>query len=109
METKDFYTSKGWESSGDTILLQQISYGQPINHSLPVGPEGEEQFAHIEPKYPYDFVIQPYGLVSINVSGDMADQVNMAMNLETEKIATDYTGSICIILNTARRSIYTAI
>ncbi|WP_342471110.1 transglutaminase domain-containing protein [Ureibacillus sp. FSL K6-3587] len=92
VETKDFYTSKGWESSGDTILLQQISYGQPINHSLPVGPEGEEQFAHIEPKYPYDFVIQPYGLVSINVSGDMADQVNMAMNLETEKIATDYTG-----------------
>lgn len=92
VETKDVYTSKGWETSEDYVLEQQISYGETIHHSLPVGPEEKKQFAHIEQKYPYDFIIQPYGLISVQVSDKVANQVNMTMNLQTEKISTDYTG-----------------
>ena len=93
VETKDVYTSKGWETSHSDELAS-IPLGEPIHHfhSLPVGPDEKRQFAHIELRYPYDFIIQPYGLISIDARTDVENPIRLIMNLETEKISTDYAG-----------------
>lgn len=87
VETKDVYTSKGWESSiiGD---IEYYDVGEYIHHSLPVGDYNQRVFAHIETKYPYDFVIQPYGLISIYHDTDL----NLVMDRQTEKISTIQNG-----------------
>lgn len=93
VETKDVYTSKGWETSNSDELAS-ILLGEPIHHfhSLPVGPDEKRQFAHIEPRYPYDFIIQPYGLISIDARTDVENPIRLIMNLETEKISTNNAG-----------------
>ncbi|WP_342462929.1 transglutaminase domain-containing protein [Ureibacillus sp. FSL K6-8385] len=92
VETKDIYTSKGWVSS-DANVTAEIAPGQTVYHSLPVGPDEQKEFAHIELRYPYDFIIQPYGLMAIHLSEGMENKINLTMNVETEKISANYTGN----------------
>ncbi|NLY80639.1 MAG: transglutaminase domain-containing protein [Lysinibacillus sp.] len=87
VETKDVYTSKGWETSevGEAFLYKS---GDSIHHSLPIGPVENREFAHVESMYPYDFIIQPYGTTSVYVSPELADDALFAMNHQTEKLST---------------------
>lgn len=86
VETKDVYTSKGWETSalGDSMLYMS---GDSIYHSLPIGEEENLQVAFIQTMYPYDFVVQPYGLTTIYLPPEIEDNTLLAMNYQTEKIS----------------------
>lgn len=90
IETKDVYTSKGWETSLDRAEIP-INPGATIHHSLPVGPDDKRQAAYIEPKDSYNFIVQPYGLINVNM-GENENEVRMKMNLQTEKISANLAG-----------------
>lgn len=66
VETKDVYTSKGWEKS--TYFNEWFIYrpNEVIGHSLPVGPIEEMQEAYIQVFYPYNFILQSYGFASVS-------------------------------------------
>ncbi|MDN4494932.1 transglutaminase-like domain-containing protein [Ureibacillus aquaedulcis] len=88
VETKDVYTSKGWEDAGYSQgELRAIAPGETIDYSLPRGPEEDTKTATIQVMDPYDFVIQPYGLKNVT-SAMMSVHPNLEfmMSLDTEKI-----------------------
>ncbi len=66
VETKDVYTSKGWERSNYFEGSASVYLpGELIQHSLPVGPDEEIKSATIHVQYPFEFIFQPYGLKKI--------------------------------------------
>lgn len=90
VETKDFYTSKGWEQSIYTPTESTyMNMREEIEYSLPKGPEEETQVAYIRQVVPFDFIFQPYGLKRVNVDEsiyDMHNNVGIIMNTSTEKL-----------------------
>ncbi|TSI04472.1 transglutaminase domain-containing protein [Lysinibacillus sp. BW-2-10] len=84
IETKDVYTSKGWENStyysGSSTVYGP---GDLIQHSLPSGPEEDTKLATIHMLYPYEFIVQPYGLKSISQT---SEAMQFFMNDNSEKI-----------------------
>lgn len=91
VETKDVYTSKGWENAvnyGDTVILPE----ERVPHSLPVGPEEDTKTAAIEMVYDYDFAVQPYGLQSYRLTDEYSN-VEFMMNGGTEKIEPYLNGA----------------
>lgn len=84
VETKDVYTSKGWERSdyfsGTTLVFRPE---ETIPHSLPVGPAENTKTATVQVMYPYDFVIQPYGMKSVSVENPA---IEFRMDGNTDKI-----------------------
>lgn len=102
VETKDIYTSKGWENSnffqGE---LKPIGPGKKVQVSLPVGPDENTETATIQAFYPYQFIIHPYGIKTIDPSLTGLPNVEFVMAMDTEKIMpyldnsptalTDYT------------------
>lgn len=89
VETKDVYTSKGWEQSNyfDGELLS-FAPDETIQHSLPVGPEENTNTATVQVLYPYNFIIQPYGMksVGIDVPNFENQTVELMMDRSTEKM-----------------------
>ncbi|MGE7667368.1 DUF4129 domain-containing transglutaminase family protein [Ureibacillus composti] len=84
VETKDVYTSKGWEKSD--YFLNEFSVfkqGDRIAHSLPIGPEDQTKTSFIKVVYPYEFIIHPYGLKSVYTE---EPNVELFMDSNTEKI-----------------------
>lgn len=92
VETKDVYTSKGWQSSVEGEVEYYAS-SENIHHSLPIGEDDERVYAHIEIIYPYDFIIQPYGMISIHHNSN----VDLSMDRHTEKISTIQNGEKSIL------------
>lgn len=87
VETKDVYTSKGWEDSGYFEgELKSFSPGETIQYSLPRGPEEDTKSASIQVMYPYDFIIQPYGLKSVDASYSESSNFEFMMERDTEKV-----------------------
>ncbi|QCR33912.1 transglutaminase family protein [Lysinibacillus sp. SGAir0095] len=88
VETKDVYTSKGWEdSSYFQGELRAFAHGEQVQYSLPVGPEEDTKTATIEVMNPYEFVIQPYGLKSVTSAMiSVLPNLEFMMSLDTEKI-----------------------
>ncbi|KGR77221.1 transglutaminase-like domain-containing protein [Ureibacillus sinduriensis] len=87
VETKDVYTSKGWEDSGYSQgELKSFGPGETIQYSLPRGPEEDTKSASIQVMYPYDFIIQPYGLKSVDASYSENSNFEFVMAMDTEKI-----------------------
>ncbi|MFP7201299.1 transglutaminase domain-containing protein [Lysinibacillus halotolerans] len=89
VETKDIYTSKGWEQSNyfDGELLN-FAPDETIRHSLPVGPEENTNMATVQVLYPYNFIIQPYGMKSVDIDVPNFDNqtVELMMERNTEKM-----------------------
>ena len=86
IETKDLYTSKGWEDSGYFQgELKGFWSGQAIENSLPEGPEEEMKTAAVQAIYPYEFIIQPYGLKSVDANVESSD-LEFILAIDTEKI-----------------------
>ena len=87
VETKDVYTSKGWENSsyfqGE---LKAFLPEEPIQHSLPIGPEEDTETAIVQVMYPYEFIIQPYGLKTADTSLSDTSNIEFMMEMDTEKI-----------------------
>ncbi|HWK22783.1 MAG TPA: transglutaminase domain-containing protein [Ureibacillus sp.] len=91
VETKDVYTSKGWEkSSYFQDELASFQPGEEIQYSLPVGPEQDTNIAAIQVMFPYEFIIQPYGLKSVDVQIEDISNFKFMMEINTEKIMPYY-------------------
>ncbi|MFC7687227.1 transglutaminaseTgpA domain-containing protein [Ureibacillus sp. GCM10028918] len=87
VETKDVYTSKGWENSSYSQgALSPYAPGELIQSSLPKGPEEDTKTATINVMYPYEFVIQPYGMKSIDPSVTGIPDIEFMMEMDTEKV-----------------------
>ncbi|WP_042479154.1 DUF4129 domain-containing transglutaminase family protein [Bacillus ndiopicus] len=80
IETKDFYTSKGWIVANDGSNEWEI----PSNTLLPLSiPMGEKQsLAEIFPMADFPFILQPYGLQRVLFDG------STLFSSETEKLQT---------------------
>ncbi len=90
IETKDFYTSKGWEES-NTNPTESVYFdlNEQINYSLPTGLEEDTKTATIKQINPHDFIVQPYGLKRVEFEPyleEQHEQVGLLMNANTEKI-----------------------
>lgn len=84
VETKDFYTSKGWEQSGDESLQQTLQLSDPL--PLSIGPGSEEpQSVEVQAvNEEYLFLLQTYGVTSYELS---EAQSTLKFNEVNEKIA----------------------
>lgn len=80
IETKDFYTTKGWTVANDSYNEWEI----PSNTLLPLSiPNGEEESrAEIFPTADFPFILQPYGLKRVLFDG------SLILTEETEKLQT---------------------
>lgn len=82
VETKDIYTSKGWESSqnfGNTIY----NVGEMITPFLPIGDDKNEKMATVIYEGDYDFLIYPYGIKTVNVNNPV--NTNLVIDENDEK------------------------
>ena len=89
VETKDVYTSKGWENS--SVFQGELSAFAPgeqvLHYSPPVGPDEDTKTATIEVLNPYDFIIQPYGMKSVDSAMvSVLPNLEFMLSLDTEKI-----------------------
>ncbi|RHW32427.1 transglutaminase [Lysinibacillus yapensis] len=97
IETKDIYTSKGWENSGnygDMVIQPE----ENIVHSLPVGPKENSKTAAIQMLYEHDFVVQPYGLQSYHLDEEYSN-LQFLMNGSTEKIKPYLDGNEVFLMD----------
>ena len=89
VETKDYYTSKGWESSGIEedieFEVEPAQVGEYMAALIAPDIEGEEQTAHIYPNIERFYVLQPYGIKDFST-----EQPNVALwyNPLTERLTT---------------------
>lgn len=83
VETKDLYTSKGWEQSGDESLQQTLQLSDPL--PLSIGPGSEEpQTVKVQAvNEEYLFLLQAYGITSYDLDGT---QTGLRFNTGNEKI-----------------------
>ncbi len=87
VETKDFYTSKGWETSyEEEEMILQDGY---IPTSLPIGTPEKTAYAEIYPRITRSYVMQPYGVTKVNV--EEPDTV-IQYNMMTERASTMLNG-----------------
>ncbi|SOB98774.1 transglutaminase superfamily protein [Ureibacillus xyleni] len=90
VETRDVYTSRGWiKSDYFTDASTVFDPYMDITHSLPVGPEEGTKQAAISMLYPYDFVVQPYGLKSVGLM-DSNEGYQFLMDDNSEKITPHF-------------------
>ncbi|AMO87089.1 Transglutaminase-like superfamily protein [Solibacillus isronensis B3W22] len=83
VETKDFYTSKGWEQSDDESLQQTLQFADPLPLSIKPGSE-EPQSVEVQAiNEEYLFLLQAYGITSYNLDGT---QTGLRFNTGNEKI-----------------------
>ncbi|WP_052124224.1 transglutaminase family protein [Ureibacillus manganicus] len=90
VETKDTYTSKGWEQSVTTPTESvYFNLNEDINYSIPTGTDESAKVAHITQINPFDFIMQPYGMKRVELNPDDLEnhsEIGLIMNTNTEKI-----------------------
>jgi len=90
VETKDFYTSKGWEQSESTSNESAyFDVNEDINYSLPTGLVEDEKVANITQLYPFDFIMQPYGMKRVELDPELINdyqELGLIMNTDSEKL-----------------------
>ncbi|TQR19628.1 transglutaminase TgpA family protein [Psychrobacillus vulpis] len=84
IETKDTYTSKGWIQSDTEAQISSYEKENPIALDISPGQEEELAVANILMRQEFPFVVQPYGLTSIN----SLEQVTLSLNATNQKIST---------------------
>lgn len=88
VETKDFYTSKGWRNSGGTAHHDKYGPEDVITSSLNVGAPENMEMAEVVNLSTYDFVMYPYGVMTVD-SG--VPETELDLNPYTEKLQV-YSG-----------------
>lgn len=97
VETKDVYTSKGWERSDYfSEEFQVFQPGEQILHSLPLGEDKGVSFAYVETTYPYNFIIHPYGLKNVATEHS---RVELSIDNNSEKITSYRNGEETVLRN----------
>lgn len=95
VETKDYYTSKGWESSGAQVSSEVEIDGRFVDEyivsSMELNVEGEEKTVAIYPNIERAYVLQPYGIKDFST-----EQSNVALwlNPYTERLTTKTLGQV---------------
>jgi len=84
IETKDTYTSKGWEQSVASNEIRNYTIGDPIDTGIPTGPDEDKDIAHLTFELEYPFLMYPYGSVSANA----AEGTTFSFSNNTQKIET---------------------
>ena len=89
VETKDYYTSKGWESSGAQVSSDVEIDGRFVDEYIlsptELNVEGEEKTATIYPNIEHAYVLQPYGIKDFSTE---QPDVALWMNPYTERLTT---------------------
>lgn len=70
VETKDIYTGKGWIRKKGDIYVHTFAYGDEIPMSMKPGKKEDVDEATITLKKNYKFILQPYGLKTIDKPDD---------------------------------------
>lgn len=83
IETKDIYTGKGWVRGPGDIYVHTFEYGEDIPMTLKPGKGKNTDVATINLKKDYKFIMQPYGLKSIDQPND---EKSFYIEIESEKI-----------------------
>ena len=82
VETKDLYTSRGWENSGGTQIESYIQRDE-IPLSMLVDEDGVKMESEIISFTDYQFLVQPYRTTVVSV-GD--SNIDLQINSKTEKL-----------------------
>ena len=89
VETKDYYTSKGWESSGAQVSSEVEIDGRFVHEyivsSTELNLEAEEKTATIYPNIERAYVLQPYGIKDFSTE---QQNVSLWINPYTERLTT---------------------
>lgn len=83
IETKNIYTGKGWVRKPGDVYVHTFEYGEDIPMSLKPGKEKNTDVATITLKKDYKFIMQPYGLKSIDQPND---EKSFYIEIDGEKI-----------------------
>ncbi|WP_341321623.1 transglutaminaseTgpA domain-containing protein [Solibacillus sp. FSL H8-0523] len=67
VETKDYYTSKGWVHTGGRDVLSDLQFSHPIEFSVMPG-ETEPQTVEVHSMGDYNFLLQAYGTTSYSTN-----------------------------------------
>ncbi|MBK3496218.1 transglutaminase domain-containing protein [Viridibacillus sp. YIM B01967] len=65
VETKDIYTSKGWERKKGDVYVEIFDYGENIPLSIKPGSNVNQTSAGIKMHKDFKFIMQPYGLKAV--------------------------------------------
>lgn len=84
IETKDTYTSKGWEQSVASDGVSVFNSGDQFDSGFSPGPAEDEDVALLAFELPYPFLMYPYG----TVSAYGLENTSFAINVNTQKIET---------------------
>jgi transglutaminase-like putative cysteine protease len=84
IETKDTYTSRGWEQSVASNEIRNYTVGDIIDTGIAPGPPENQQVAEISISLTYPFLMYPYGTVAAQaVQGTTFSISNNTQKIET--------------------------
>ncbi|WP_102693810.1 transglutaminase family protein [Rummeliibacillus pycnus] len=83
VETKSIYTGKGWERKEGDIYVHTFGYSEEIPMSMKPGKKKNTDEATITLKKNYKFILQPYGLKTIDQPND---DKSFYIEIDSEKI-----------------------
>ncbi|WP_397540147.1 transglutaminaseTgpA domain-containing protein [Rummeliibacillus pycnus] len=83
VETKNIYTGKGWERKKGDVYVHTFGYGDEIPMSMKPGKKKNIDEATITLKKNYKFILQPYGLKTIDQPND---EKSFYIEIDGEKI-----------------------
>lgn len=84
IETKDTYTSKGWQQSVSSNEIRNYTIGDPIDTGIQSGVVEEERMAELSMELRYPFLMYPYGLMSVQTD----EGTTFSVSNNTQKIET---------------------
>lgn len=84
IETKDTYTSKGWIQSEVEPQITSYEVGDSIVSDIAPGREDKKTTASIEMMQEFNFIMQPYGISSLNTE----EPVTFSLNAINQKMIT---------------------
>jgi transglutaminase-like putative cysteine protease len=84
IESKDTYTSKGWEQSVASNEIRNYTAGDIIDTGIPTGPVEDQDMAQYTFELPYPFLMYPYGSVVANAQ----EGTSFSVSTNTQKIET---------------------
>ncbi|EPD50104.1 hypothetical protein HMPREF1210_02952 [Paenisporosarcina sp. HGH0030] len=84
IETKDTYTSKGWEQSVSSNEIRNYTVGDTLDTGIPTGLEEDKDVAKYNFSLEYPFLMYPYGSVTV----DAPEGTTFSISNNTQKIET---------------------
>lgn len=90
VESRDTYTGKGWEMSGEAEEVTVYTDGETLATDFEVGPEEDADRAAVSMQQSFPFALYPYGLESLS----MDEGANYEYNTADQRIETFRNGEM---------------